>query len=109
MLHFILLNPSRGNIVFIFSIIASGCYDGHIRLWKHFPNDKSKSNKPFGKLANHGSNVNALCFGKEGQKLYSGDGAGVIKIWIAGTTPDKLLNYECIKTIDSLTVFHVFM
>lgn len=85
-------------------IIASGCFDGHVRLWKHTPNTKSKSNKPFLKLEGHFSNVNALCFGKDGHKLYSGDGSGLIKVWVEAASAQDELSYEVIATINTLVV-----
>lgn len=55
--------------------------------------------------------MNTLCFNADGTRLYSGDGAGVIKIWSSESVDkdddQRELRYECIKTVDSLKVLLV--
>jgi WD40 repeat protein len=82
-------------------IIATGGYDGYIRLWLHQKGFKTITTKPMFKLHGHETHVNALCFNKEGNRLYTGDGNGNVRIW-ASVDQDHNLSYECIKTVDTL-------
>lgn len=76
-------------------MVATGSFDGCIRLWKYQKQTRSQSSAPFMKLVGHDSNVNSICFNKDGSRLYSGDANGNIKIW---SEVDK--KFECIKTVE---------
>ncbi|KAJ3261547.1 Jouberin [Boothiomyces macroporosus] len=79
--------------------IATASYDGIIRIWEH-----SKKSEPSKKLRGHTVNVNTIVFSQDGRRIYSGDGSGILKIWSSEKLDGKKdsLNYECIKTIDTL-------
>ncbi|KAJ3274488.1 Jouberin [Terramyces sp. JEL0728] len=79
--------------------IATASYDGVIRIWEH-----SKKAEPSKKLRGHTANVNTLVFSEDGRRIYSGDGSGILKIWSSEKLDGKKdsLNYECIKSIDTL-------
>lgn len=69
--------------------MASGAFDGSIRLWtcdRQAPmTDQPQVIPELTPLqtleGHHTSSVNALAFSKDGSRMFSGDGMGVIKIW----------------------------
>lgn len=77
------------------SKVVTGCYDGFIRIW-----DKN-TEKCVYKLSGHATHVNAICFNIQGNRMYSGDASGLIKIWAEVDNEGK---FECIRTIDSFNV-----
>ena len=85
-------------------VVVTGCYDGAIRFW----NVKTKKDDAnhVKKVLGHQSFINAINFESNGQKMYSGDGKGQIKIWISERTIQNIqdINFECIKTIDTSIV-----
>ncbi len=76
------------------TLLATGCFDGIVRIWD------STTGTCFRELRGHRSHVNTVCFNQEGSKLFSGDGAGVIKGW-NGRIVDLSLDtaFELFKTI----------
>ncbi|XP_019875375.2 jouberin-like [Aethina tumida] len=61
------------------SVIASGCYDGCVRIWT-----KDKQSKCFElhqELTKHKGYVTSLCFSKHRSVLYSSDSVGEILLW----------------------------
>jgi jouberin len=80
------------------TIYTSG-YDGIIRAWTYTTHFSSDTSKPTLKLPAQGAIVNSICFNKEGNRLYSGDTNGNVKIW---AQTDQ--SFECIKTVDTLHV-----
>ena len=97
-------------------LVASGAYDGIIRLWRHESRTPVMHAKPFHKpiqkLVGHNSNVNALEFDGEGSRLFSGDAQGIIMIWTSKNYgglhseshifDDFAPDFVCTKTIDTL-------
>jgi WD40 repeat protein len=90
-------------------LVVTGCYDGIIRVW----DVKKKDKLNVGNYSGHQSHVNALCFDKDGSRLYSGDGNGVLRIWSTGpnsnpTSNDNLSSlypvFSCIASIDTCLV-----
>jgi WD40 repeat protein len=95
-----------------YRLAVTGCYDGIIRVWDVKKKDKSN----IGKYSGHGSHVNALCFDKDGSRLYSGDGNGIMRIWSTGpnfnsTSNDNSLSlypaFSCIASIDTCMVYTI--
>ncbi|KAI8898327.1 WD40-repeat-containing domain protein [Globomyces pollinis-pini] len=85
-------------------IIATGAFDGIVRLWTHYRGVTQQNRKPYAKLRSHDSNVNSICFNQDGTQLFSGDGKGIIKIWnaIDFNAGSEVITFELSKTIDSL-------
>ncbi len=65
-------------------IIVTGGFDSVIRVWTLQGGDPTA--QLLQELDGHTSNVNSLCFSEEGEKLYSADGSGEIRIWNAYVT-----------------------
>ncbi|KAJ3377505.1 Jouberin [Lobulomyces angularis] len=94
-------------------ILVTGSFDGEIRIWGYDPYgkypEKIMDEKPLNILTGHKGGVNTLCFDNEGNKLFSGDTLGVIRIWSpqAGNstaydnTFEFVADFKCIKTITS--------
>jgi WD40 repeat protein len=95
-------------------MVATGCYDGSIRLWEYDPYKKSgmgSQDIASHDLVGHEASVNTVCFDFEGLKLYSGDADGIIKVWSLSKqrgsfdgSADVFEKNKCIKTIHSLKV-----
>ena len=105
-------------------IIATGSFDGKIRLWrfdpygkptnKRLPNDFDKD--LYHTLAEHKKSINSICFDNEGVRLYSGDADGIIKVWGIQNLGDSEVklnvqdstilaqHFHCLKTINYLQV-----
>lgn len=99
----------------LFSLIATGCYDGLIRIWKYDPYKRfattieltQDDDNLLHTLHGHHGAVNSICFDGNGTRMYSADGAGIIKIWNANDVMESDCPYEpfqCIKTVDAMQV-----
>jgi jouberin len=78
-------------------VIATGSFDGMIRLWSLTKELPSQTNTPDKKFEAHKSNINSICYNADGSRLFSGDGSGLVKIWSCEGS-----DIDCLKTIDSL-------
>ncbi|KAI8922582.1 WD40-repeat-containing domain protein, partial [Powellomyces hirtus] len=78
-------------------LIVTGCYDAKIRIWPIVPGKKSI--KPMQILSGHDSNVNSVVFDKDGARLYSADGDGIIRVWNSQAEGAASM-YVCIKAIE---------
>eukprot|EP01135_Chromosphaera_perkinsii_P010019 Nk52_evm54s1992 gene=Nk52_evmTU54s1992 len=81
-------HPQNGSLNI--PIIATGGYDHVVRLWSRntVRNRDETSSKGemrhvsvLQELHGHEGTVNALCFDKDGIRLFTGDGKGEIKVW----------------------------
>ncbi|CAL8102361.1 unnamed protein product [Calicophoron daubneyi] len=59
-------------------ILATGCYDHVIRLWKIENNHAELIRELVG---HHGAHVNSVVFDTNGDNLYSGDAVGIVSVW----------------------------
>lgn len=95
-------------------MVATGCFDGNIRLWEYDPYKRATGGSQdlaSHMLVGHTAPVNTVCFDNEGLKIYSGDADGIIKVWTLshrrgsfdGST-DVFEKNKCIKTIHALKV-----
>lgn len=84
-------------------LAVSGCFDGNIRLWDTTMRKKSL----IAKYSGHLSRINSLCFDKEGTRLYSGDGIGVVKIWSTSSNLQDYPEFKCIASIDTQSVLRI--
>ena len=58
-------------------VVMTGAFDGAIRVWSTVD-----SKRPLRTIAGaHPTTVNALAFSEDGSRMFSGDGAGVVKVW----------------------------
>ena len=57
--------------------------------------------KPQGEdaVAVHDTHVNALCFDKRGQKMFTADGAGRLNVWRVSGDPRDPSSYLCLRQI----------
>jgi jouberin len=90
-------------------VFASGAYDGRVRFWAQESHHHGNPSKAFKTILAHSNCVNSLVFSNDGQKMYTGSGSGIIKIWglVHNDTQNmelEKLNYECISIIDTLKV-----
>jgi WD40 repeat protein len=89
--------------------VVTGAYDSSIRIWnlKKAPSLNEKKNRstfdgllePLQIIKGHKSCVNCISFDKDGTRMYSADGMGVVKIWASSDKSSQFYNYECIKTV----------
>ncbi|XP_023210818.1 jouberin-like [Centruroides sculpturatus] len=68
------------------SVVVSGGYDKIIRVWTIELNGESKLHM---ELEGHNGNINALCWNTKGNKLFSADSVGIIRLWNAYLTHDN--------------------
>ena len=97
-------------------VLASGCFDGKIRIWIQDLHNKLQDYKrdtPFLVLTGHESQVNSLCFATDGNRMYSGDSNGVLKIWATdipheSSKPltDHIGDFRCLKSISTEVKFN---
>ncbi|KAI9350171.1 WD40-repeat-containing domain protein [Obelidium mucronatum] len=91
-------------------LIVSGCADSVIRIWRlesiqHNISSLKSQTCPVMSCFGHTATVNSLVFDLEGTKMYSGDGAGVVRIWSWGGEKynskgeNVSIAVECIKVI----------
>lgn len=62
-----------------FMLVATGCYDGMLRIWSVSTEDFSSFNL-LRELDGHGGSLNYVLWNSE--RIFSGDSVGVIKIWL---------------------------
>lgn len=84
-------------------VVVTGGHDGLIRSWEYNIKDKIApkcTNTIFG----HKNYINSLLFDEDGQKMYSADSAGYIRVWDVSLNEDQLPNFKCIASVD---IFYV--
>ncbi|KAJ3169596.1 Jouberin [Geranomyces variabilis] len=79
--------------------IATACYDRKIRIWA-LDGHSGGAVIPLQTLAGHERNVNCVLFDKDGARLYSADGDGVIRVWSSHVEGAADGVYVCIKVLD---------
>ncbi|KAJ3157482.1 Jouberin [Geranomyces michiganensis] len=89
--HPVARNPRR---------IATACYDRKIRIWGIDGHSQGGTLVPLQTLAGHERNVNSVLFDKDGTRLYSADGDGVIRVWSSRVEGVSDGVYVCIKVLD---------
>jgi WD40 repeat protein len=65
------------------NLIASGCYDGTIRIWSQLQVGRKTEFHLFQELEAHRGYVTSLCFDKK-SNIFSADSVGVIMEWQKG-------------------------
>lgn len=86
-------------------LLASGCFDGSVRLWNTTAQKKGLGGKigqylPTLKLKGHKEQVVELAFAPDGRTLLSGSEDGTIRAW--DTTTGKMI-YTCPGHIDGIS------
>lgn len=90
------------------SVIATGCYDKVVRVWKSGSRDQSWG--LFQELEGHKGYVRCLCFSKRGDVLYSADSVGAIFEWSLDERSSWCLKrFVCTNVIKSGNCFYAFM
>lgn len=56
-------------------ILVTGAFDCVIRLWNR------DNGSLLSEIRGHKSNINSIIFDRTGSKMFSADGAGIIKVW----------------------------
>ncbi|KAJ3134212.1 Jouberin [Geranomyces variabilis] len=79
--------------------IATACYDHKIRIWA-LDGHSGGAVILLQTLAGHERNVNCVLFDKDGTRLYSADGDGVIRVWSSHVEGAADGAYVCIKVLD---------
>lgn len=74
-------------------------YDGYIRSWEY--NIKAKlAPECTNTILGHKGYINSLLFDDDGQKLYSADSIGYIKVWDASIDEELQPSFKCITSVD---------
>eukprot|EP00164_Ancoracysta_twista_P004795 GFYU01006501.1.p1 GENE.GFYU01006501.1~~GFYU01006501.1.p1 ORF type:complete len:797 (+),score=151.13 GFYU01006501.1:140-2392(+) len=74
-------------------LVATGAYDFMVRIWDCATSDV------LCEMPGHMSHVNSLVFSKSGDKMFTADGIGVIKLWVVAVKPDKTVDCNAIKDV----------
>jgi WD40 repeat protein len=79
-------------------LIFTGSYDSKIRIWKVKNSSEkiSKIKSPIKEILGHASYITKIAFDSKGEKMFTGDGNGVIQFWNIKINDLKI---ECLNTI----------
>eukprot|EP01137_Pigoraptor_chileana_P003156 Opistho-2@42951 len=80
--------------------IATGGYDGAVRVWRY--GGSGGASALMREMHGHASHVNSLVLDPAGIKMFTGDGAGVIRMWVRGapSSTGEYGQWDMLKVIE---------
>ena len=77
-------------------VVATGAFDWIIRMFHRDTGEILRE------IAGHSSTVNSLVFSRDGNQMFSGDGAGIVRVWSSRTDDAGTLALKDVSRIKTL-------